>query len=243
MGLRIIAAGPKIAPNGQEYHPSFSYDLNLNAWIWRRRGIYLLTDIRFWGEKPENGVTNGRDGSLGFSKRQLDLDMGAAWNYAGFWELRVYGYSYNNLNRGQNLLTSSGFNDGSCIENRYYLSAEYARLGQPGYDIARANFVSVGYYPTKNMVGNNGETFTPGLMLRAYLTQDLWDWPVYAFEDATFIGKRSFQAKLLLFDLGLAARPFRSWRQWEFRAGAENTADFETHSVLNLWYVALRYIF
>ena len=38
-------------------------------------------------------------------------------------------------------------------------------------------------------------------------------------------------------------RPFHSWRQWEFRAGVENTGDFQTRSVLNLWYVSLRYVF
>ena len=66
---------------------------------------------------------------------------------------------------------------------------------------------------------------------------------MYAFGDATFIGERSLQAKLLLFDVGLAARPFRRWQQWEFRLGVENTADFQTGSVLNLWYGSLRFIF
>jgi hypothetical protein len=47
----------------------------------------------------------------------------------------------------------------------------------------------------------------------------------------------------LLFDLGAAARPFRSWRQWEFRLGFENTADLEKKDVLNLGYVSLRYLF
>jgi hypothetical protein len=92
-------------------------------------------------------------------------------------------------------------------------------------------------------VGNDGQTFTPGLMLRAYLTWGLWDWPAYLFGDAAFITERSLQPKLLLFDLGVAARPFRSWRQWEFRLGVENTADFEKKDVLNLGYVSLRYLF
>ena len=120
---------------------------------------------------------------------------------------------------------------------------EYAKLGQTGYDVSRATFMSVGYYPTKEMVGNDGKTFDPGLMLRAYLTYDLGNWPVYAFGDATFIGERSCQPKLLLFDVGVAGRPFRRWQQWEFRLGAENTADFQTHSVQNLWYASVRFIF
>jgi hypothetical protein len=242
-GLRIFAAGPKIAPNGEEYHPSFSIDFDLNLWLWPSQRIYLFGDLRFWGERPENGVTNGRDGGLGFSKRQFDIIGGPAWNYAGPWEVRVFGYSLNNLNRGLDLVSPSGGNDGFAVENRYYLSPEYARLGRSGFDVARADFLSVGYYPTKVMVDNDGATFQPGLMLRAYLTRDLWDWPVYVFGDATFLTKRSMAAKLLLFDYGVAARPFRSWQHWEFRLGAENTGDFETHSVLNLWYVSLRCVF
>jgi hypothetical protein len=243
LGLRIFAAGPKVAPNGQEFHPSFSFDTNLNLWIWPSRGLYLFGDLRFWGERPEYEVTNGRDGGLGFSKRQFDIVGGPAWNYSGPWEARIFGYSFSNLNRGLDLVTPSGGNDGFGVENRYYLSPEYEKLGRAGFDVARATFVSVGYYPTKDMVGNDGQTFTPGPMLRAYLTHDLTGWPAYLFGDATLIGERSFKPKLLLFDVGAAARPFSSNRHWEFRLGAENTADFEVHSVLNLWYVSVRCIF
>jgi hypothetical protein len=243
VGLRIFADGPKTAPNGQEYHPSFSLDLDINFWLWRSQGIYLFGDLRFWGQRPEQGVTNGRDGGLGFSKRQFDLLGGPAWNYAGPWEARIYGYCMNNLNRGTNLITPAGINDGFGVENRYYLSEEYARLGQTGFDVARATFLSIGYFGTKEMIGNNGELFKPGLLLRAYLTCDIWDWPVYAFGDATFISERSLQAKLLLLDVGVAARPFCDWQHWEFRLGVENTADFEVGDVQNLWYVSLRCIF
>jgi len=243
VGLRVIPSGSKIAPNGEEYKPNFSMDLNLNFWIWRSQGLYLFGDMSLWGETGEYGVTNGRDGWLGTSKREFDLSGGVAWNYAGSWEARAFGYTDNNLNRGQNLLTPIGFTDGFGLENRYYLSPEYAKLGQTGFDVARATFLSVGYYPSKNMVGNDGKTFKPGLMLRAYLTYDLWDWPCYLFGDTTFISERSFQPKLLFFDLGLAARPFRSWQQWEFRLGAENTADFQAHDVQTLWYASLRFIF
>jgi hypothetical protein len=243
VGLRVIPEGPRIAPNGEEYHPNFSMDVDINFWVWRSCGLYLFADMSLWGEKSEYGVTNERDGFVATSKREFDASGGVAWNYAGPWEARAFGYTDNNLNRGVNLVTPVGFTDGCGLENRYYLSPEYARLGQTGFDVARATFLSVGYYPTKDMVGNDGQTFKPGLMLRAYLTYDLWDWPVYAFGDATFISERSLQAKLLLFDVGLAARPFRRWQQWEFRLGVENTADFQTGSVLNLWYGSLRFIF
>jgi hypothetical protein len=241
--LRIIPAGPKTAPNGEEYHPNFCMDLDLNFWIWRSQRVYVFVDASFWGEKPEYGVTNGRDGDLGTSKREFDLSGGVAWNYAGSWEARAFGYSLNNLNRGSDPVTPSGFNDGFGLENRYYISPEYEKLGQTGFDVTRATFLSVGYYPSKNMVGNDGRVFTPGLFLRAYLTYDLCDWPCYAFVDSTYIAESSFQSKLLLFDVGLAARPFRCCRQCEFRLGSENTADFQVRDVQNLWYASVRFVF
>jgi hypothetical protein len=243
VALRGFISGPKIAPNGQEYHPLFSLDFDFNIWLWRSQKIYLFNDTRFWGEKSENGVTNGHDGGLGFSKREFDLFIGPAWNYYGNWEARIFGYSLNNLNRGNDLVAPFGFNDGFGVENRYYLSDEYSRLGQTGFDVARATFVSLGYYPTKDMVGNDGQTFHPGAFLRAYLIYDLWDWPAYAFADAQLICMSDFQPKLLLYDLGVAARPIPSHRQWEFRLGVENTADLQIGSVYNLLYGAIRYIF
>jgi hypothetical protein len=247
--LRVFAAGPKVAPNGHEYHPSFSLDLDFNYWVWRTQGLYIFADLRFWGERPEYNVTNGKDGGLGFSKREFDLVGGPAWNYAGSWEARLYGYTFNNLNRGLDDIHPSGLNDGFVVENRYYLSKEYGKLGQSGFDVARADFLSVGYYLTKDLVGNDGQSFHPGLMLRAYLTYDLWNWPVYAFGDATYISERSLKSKLLLFDVGLAARPFKcwerfsAWQNWELRVGVENTGDFQTGSVQNLWYASVGVIF
>ncbi len=249
VGADVFAAGPKVAPNGEKYHPSFTLDLDFNFWVFRSLGLYLFADIRFWNERPEYGVTNAKDSGLGFSKRQFDLVGGPAWNYFGPWELRLDAYTFNNLNRGSNFVTPVGLNDGFGFENRYYLSKEYAQLGHAGFDVARADFLSLGYYITKDMVGNDGKTFNPGLMLRAYLTYDLWDWPVYAYGDGTFICERSMQPKLLLFDLGLAARPFRCWpslsalHNWEFRLGVENTADLDVGTVQNLWYGSMRLIF
>jgi hypothetical protein len=248
-GVRVFAAGPKEAPNGQTYHPYHSLDLDFNIWILRSQGLYLFSESRFWNERPENGVTNAKDSFLGFSKREFDMNFGAAWNYWGFLEARAYGYTDNNLNRGTSPVLPKGLNDGFVMENRYYLSPEYANLGRAGYDITRANFVSIGYYASKDLVGNDGQTFNPGLLLRAYLTYDLWDWPAYAFADVSYISERSMQPKLLLYDLGLALRPFRDWprfsalKTWEIRLGAENTADFQEHDVQNLWYGSIRIIF
>ncbi len=249
VGLRVFFDGPKVAPNGQEYHPSFTLDLDFNFWVWRTLGLYLFSDMRFWGERPENGVTNGKDSGLGFSKREFDMVGGPAWNYCGNWEARLYGYTYNNLNRGLDEIHPSGLNDGFVVENRYYLTKEYAKLGHTGFDVSRADFVSIGYYITKDLVGNDGQTFDPGLFLRAYLTYDVWNWPAYVYGDFTYISERSLQAKLFLFDIGVAARPLSlwpscsAWQNWELRLGVENTADLQTDNVLNLWYVTVRVIF
>jgi hypothetical protein len=157
--------------------------------------------------------------------------------------LRGFGYTLNNLNRGNSPLTPSGINDGGGVENRYYLSSAYSKLGQTGFDVSRATFLSIGYLPTKEMVGNDGQLFKPGLFLRAYLTCDLWKLPCYAFADVSYVSEQSLQAKLLLFDLGLAARPFHACEQCEFRLGVESTADLQVDSLHELWYVSVRYLF
>lgn len=242
-GLRVIPNGARIAPNGVEYHPNFSMDLDFNFWLWRNQGLYAFADVSLWGETGEYGVTNGRDGFMGTSKREFDLSGGVAWNYAGNWEARAFGYTYNNLNRGIDPVVPAGFNDGFGLENRYYLSSEYSKLGQPGFDVARATFLSIGYYPSKVMVGNDGQAFQPGLTLRAYMIYDLWDWPCYLYGDATYISESSFQPKLVLFDVGVAVRPFSSCQQFEIRVGSDNVADVQMHDIKSLWYASFRFIF
>src|ERR1700682_1146479 len=61
IGSHVFFAGPKEAPNGEEYHSSFSLDLDFNFWVWRTQGLYLFSDMRFWGERAEYNVTNGED--------------------------------------------------------------------------------------------------------------------------------------------------------------------------------------
>jgi hypothetical protein len=242
-GLRAIPDGVKIAPDGAEYHANFSLDANVNFWIWECMRLYMFCDARLWGEKGEYGVTNSRDGFFGTSKRELDLAGGAAWNYYGFLEVRATGYTNNNLNRGSDPILPRGFTDGFWVENRYYLASEYSNLGRVGYDVAKATFLSVGFYPTKDLVGNDGKTFQPGLLLRAYLTYDLGDWPVYVYGDASYISQRDFSPKLWLYDVGVAVRPLPKNHQWEFRAGVEGTGDFQVSNVKSLVYVAWRYVF
>jgi hypothetical protein len=50
-GLRGYGFGYQVAPNGLEFNPLFSLDLNMNVWLWRDQGLYAFTDTRFWGQK------------------------------------------------------------------------------------------------------------------------------------------------------------------------------------------------
>jgi hypothetical protein len=61
VGLRGYAFGQQVAPNGLEFNPLFSLDLNLDTWLWREQRLYLFSDARFWTQnqhqsqiEPEN---------------------------------------------------------------------------------------------------------------------------------------------------------------------------------------------
>jgi hypothetical protein len=86
---------------------------------------------------------------------------GLAWNPAGRWEARAFAYSLNNLNRGTSVTAPAGYADGLGLEARYYLSAAYEALGTAAFYVARAPFVGLGYYPTKDLVDNRGSRSSP----------------------------------------------------------------------------------
>lgn len=243
VGGRGYFLGDHVASNGEEFKQIFSLDLDLNVWLWQREGLYLFTDARFWAQKAAPGITNPSQGAFDFSKREFDFNLGAAWNYSGNWEARVFGYSYNNLNRGTSQVAPSGFNDGVGLENRYYLGPAYATLGTPDFDQARASFVSLGYYPTKSMVDGEGVQFKPGPFARAYLTCGLYGDVVYLYADAQLIAKRSFLPKLLSVDAGVAVRPFPRVPRLEFRLGTEDLFDLQNHEEETGLYGGLRYVY
>ena len=244
MGIRGFAFGQQVAPNGLEFNPLFSLDLDLNIWLWREGRLYGFADTRFWGQKPAPGITNSSQGVFDFSKREFDLNIGAAWNYYGMFEGRAFAYSFNNLNRGSSDARPSGYNDGVGLENRLYIGGSYPDLGLPGFDVSRANFVSLGYYPTKDMVDGAGNTFKPGPFARAYLTLDLVDsgcW--YLYLDTQFIGTRTFGAKLIQIDGGTAIRPFGRAPFLEFRLGSEDNYDLQFRETETTLYLAVRVVF
>jgi hypothetical protein len=234
-GVYGYAAGTKMAPNGIPYKPLGSLDLLFNIALNDDRSLYLFTDSQFWLQRATAGVTNPSQGQLDFSKRQFDFTGGLAWNYAGRWEARAEAYSYNNLNRGTSLAAPDGYNDGFGLENRYYL---------PGtnFDKGLYRFLSVGYYPTKDMIGQDGVPFKPGPFVRASVAWDVWPDRFYLYTDATFLETRSWAAKLLLADVGLAVRPFPTIPDLEFRVGLDNTEDVQARYWRGLFYVNVRIV-
>ncbi len=243
LDFRGFPVGDQMASNGIEFHQLFLLDLNFNIMLWREKRIYLFADSAFWGQKAAPGITNPTQGPFDFSKREFDFDLGAAWNYTGSWEGRVFAYSFNNLNRGNSLISPAGFNDGVGLENRYYIGETYAHLGDSEFDQARATFVSAGYYPSKSMEDGTGKQFKPGGFLRSYLIQDLWGPEYYAYADCKFITSRSFTPTLFEWDAGLAARPIHSLPRLEFRAGTLGMLTLRGGDVETSVYLSFRYVF
>jgi hypothetical protein len=241
--FRGFPVGDQMASNGVEFHQLFVMDLSFNIMLCREKGVYLFADSFFWGQKPAPGITNPTQGPFDFSKREFDFTLGAAWNYSGPWEARVFAYSFNNLNRGNSLTSPAGFNDGIGVENRYYIDPTYARLGTAEFDQARATFVSVGYYPSKTLEDGIGRQFKPGAFARAYLTFDLWGPRYYAYSDLTFTASRSFTPTILNWDAGLAMRPIHSLSRLEFRIGTLGMFTVQGGDSEKSLYVSVRYVF
>jgi hypothetical protein len=178
-----------------------------------------------------------------FSKREFDQNIGLAWNYYRNLELRAFAYSDNNLNRGASAARPNGFKDGAGLESRWYVGGSYPDLGRSGFDVARATFLSVGYYPTKEMVDVEGAGFKPGAFARAYLTLDLFGPRCYLYADVQALGDRSMRAREFSVDAGLAARPFRRVPYLEFRLGSEDKYDVLAHEWASTVYGAARVIY
>ena len=228
--------GQRMAPNGLLYHPDYGVNLDFNIWLWPAMGLYVFDESLFWMATTHEG--------LNFTKREVDFDIGVAWNYYGRLEARLFGYSQNNLNRGLTQGVSSGFNDGLGLENRFYLNPIYNALGTSDYDQARATFVSIGYFPTKALTGADGLQFHPALFAHAYLTWDVVKEHCYVFADMTFITERApFNAKLLNTDVGVALRPLPLVPRLEFRAGCLDVWDMQVGNARPVGYISMRYVF
>jgi hypothetical protein len=243
VSFRGFPYAEQIAPNGLEYRALFALDLDFNLWLWQSRGIYLFTDSTFWAQKATPGITNSAQGPFDFSKRELDFNVGLAWNYFARLEGRVFAYSFSNLNRGLSETAPTGYADGVGLENRLYLSSVYDNLGTTTFDVARASFISLGFYPSKNLVDADGNRFTPGPFARAYLTYDLAGPQWYLFADTQLVGNRSVSIETIKVDAGLAARPFQRTPRLEFRIGSGNNIDPHGREWATSVYGAIRFNF
>jgi len=243
VGFRGFPYAEEVAPNGLDYRALFALDLDFNLWLWQARGVYLFTDATFWAQKATPGITNAAQGPFDFSKRELDFNIGLAWNYYGRLEGRAFAYSFSNLNRGLSETAPTGYADGVGLENRIYLTAVYDDLGSAQFDLGRASFISLGFYPSKNLVDADGNRFTPGPFARAYLIYDLAGPHWYLFADTQLVANRSVSLESIKVDAGLAARPFERTPRLEFRIGSGNDIDPHSREWATSVYGAIRFNF
>lgn len=232
-GGRFIYNGEKMAPNGVQYHPYFSLDLNFNFALTKDRSLYGYIDARFWTQSNQDNVAQF---SADFSKRQLDFTPGLAWNFYDRFEARVYAYSNNNLNRGNSLSSPYGYNDGVAVEGRYYFAGT-------DFDTGIFNFVSLGYYLSKDMIGNDGQIWEPAYFLKWSYNIPVWRQRVYVYTMGEFIMEKQNQAKWVWLDTGISGRPFSHYPLLDIRVGNEMNIDIQNSSTLMMWYVGLRFAF
>jgi hypothetical protein len=235
LGLPFYIGSSRMAPNGVAFAPIFAATSDLNLGLLPDRKLYLFWDGDFWAQHSA-GITASNHNSVAFSKREIDSNLGLAWNYFDSWELRGSVYALNNLNRGDSPSTPRGGQDGVMLENRYYFA------GPDAYDVGRTSFVGFGYIPTDDLVGDNGKSFRPGPFARAYLARDL---PIPWFRSYLYAGlqitaEHTALPRLFDTDVGWAVRPFSRWQSLEFRIGDEVSQDIVAASSRNLIYGAVR---
>ncbi|HEX7516657.1 MAG TPA: hypothetical protein VF345_05160 [Chthoniobacterales bacterium] len=243
-GLSAYATGDRVAPNGVPFDPIFRLDVNFNVGILSKKKLYFFLENEFWVQRATAaGVTDLDPTNADVSQREFDLHGGLAWNVFGRFELRASAYGLNNLNRAGSPGTSgrdpsktqpTGYRDGTQVELRYYLDDAHI------YDPGRLSFVGIGLYPANTLIGGDGVSFHPGFFARAHASYDIPKLRSYLYGDAMFIAQKPASARLIIFDAGLAARPFSRIDNLEFRIGNELTADVEANTTRDLTYGAIR---
>jgi hypothetical protein len=236
IGLPFYFGSSRMAPNGVAFTPVFSVTSDLNLGILPDKKLYLFWDGNFWAQHSAPGITNSHQGGFDFSKREIDSNLGLAWNWFDAFELRGSVYALNNLNRGDSAAEPFGGKQGVMLENRYnFPSAD-------PYDVGRSSFVGLGYIPTENLVGDNGASFRPGPYARAYLARDLpipW-FRSYLYADLRITAEHTALPRLFDTDVGWAVRPIAHWQSLELRIGDDFSQDIVAAASRNLIYGAIR---
>jgi hypothetical protein len=233
VALPVYIGGSHMASNGVPFTPILGVDSELNLGLLPDRQLYAYLNGNFWGQHS-GPVPN--QGGFDFSKREIDSQLGLAWGVVDWLELRTSLYTLDNLNRGFSLSEPAGGKQGIALEARHYLAT-----ANP-YDVGRAGYIGVGYVPAGDLVGGNGASFRPGLFADAYLTRGLLiPWlQSYVYTGLRVTARQASALRLFETDSGWAFRPFRYWRNLEFRVGDDLTADVESNATRNLVYGAVR---
>ena len=174
VGRRGFMLGDHVAPNGVEFKPLFSLDLDFNLWLWRARGPVRVQRRPLLGAEggPRASPTPARARSTSASASSTSTS-GVAWNYYGNWEARAFAYSFNNLNRGTSLASPTGFNDGVGLENRYYLGPGLRRPGHARLRRGPGQLRQPGLLPDQGHGGRRRGPVQTGPVRPPYLTWDL----------------------------------------------------------------------
>ena len=236
VGLPVYVASSHMGANGVAFAPLFSVTSDLNLGLLPKKQLYLFWDGNFWAQHSAPGITNAHQGGFDFSKREIDTNLGLAWNYFASLELRASLYALNNLNRGVSNSGAAGGKQGIVLENRY----NFASIDP--YDVGRSNFIGFGYIPTEDLVAVDGASFRPGPFARAYLAHAL---PIpwflsYLYAGMQVTAEHSGEPRLFESDVGWAVRPVARWQNLEFRVGDDLSQDIAAAATRNLVYGAIR---
>jgi hypothetical protein len=235
IGVPFYVASSHMAPNGVAFAPIANITSDLNLGLLPRKKLYLFWDGDFW-EQHSYSTFGSEQSYSGFSRREMDSNLGLAWNYFSVLELRASVYALNNLNRGVSSAIPVGDDQGIMLENRYNFASPNP------YDVGRSSFVGLGYIPTEDLVGGNGESFRPGPFAHAYLARGL---PIpwfcsYLYADMQVTAEHTALPRLFDTDVGWAVRPIAHWQALEFRIGDDVSQDVVAATTRNLIYGAIR---
>jgi|GEM_PF-412497 len=227
-----IPSGTRMGPNGTPFHPLASTRLDLNLAVLPNKELYIFSETEYWMQNRTTDPLTHQ--SQQASAREYDLNIGLAWQPFDHFEMRGAVFANNNVNRGITTSTPFGFNDGFDVEGRYYFGKADV------YDDGRLSFVSIGYAPTKTLIGEDGLTYKPGFFARAYATYDLPFLGAYIFGDGKYMQNKAGASKILEVDAGVALRPFQSHKNIELRVGDDVSRDLQANVTRSFIYGSVR---